>query len=105
MFKSIKKINLPKILVDILNDLHKLKAKPILVGGCVRDSFLRKEVKDYDIEVFGLNKIEILQKCLEKYTKVKLVGKSFGVLTLKINSYNFDFSLPRLEKKIGDYRV
>jgi len=103
MFKSIRKINLPKILIEILNDLHKLKAKPILVGGCVRDSFLAKEVKDYDIEVFGLNKIEILQKCLEKYSKVKLVGKSFGVLTLKIHSYNFDFSLPRLEKKIGDY--
>jgi len=103
MFKSITKINLPKILIKILNDLHKLKVKPILVGGCVRDSFLAKEVKDYDIEVFSLNKIEILQKCLEKYAKVKLVGKSFGVLTLKIDSYNFDFSLPRLEKKIGDY--
>jgi len=102
MFKSIRKINLPKILIDILNDLHKLKAKPILVGGCVRDNFLAKEVKDYDIEVFGLNNIEIMQKCLEKYTKVKLVGKSFGVLALKINSYNLDFSLPRLEKKTGD---
>jgi len=103
MFTNITKINLPKILIEILNDLHKLKVKPILVGGCVRDSFLKKEVKDYDIEIFGLDKIEILQKCLKKYASVKLVGKSFGVLTLKIHSYNFDFSLPRLEKKTGNY--
>ncbi|MFV7789744.1 CCA tRNA nucleotidyltransferase [Aliarcobacter lanthieri] len=101
MFINIIKIDIPKILVDILNDLKSLGAKPVLVGGCVRDSFLGKQIKDYDIEIFDLNHIEIIQKCLEKYSSVKLVGKSFGVLTLKIDGYDFDFSLPRYEQKIG----
>ncbi|WP_418179303.1 CCA tRNA nucleotidyltransferase [Aliarcobacter lanthieri] len=101
MFINITKIDIPKILVDILNDLKSLGAKPILVGGCVRDSFLGKQIKDYDIEIFDLNHIEIIQKCLEKYSSVKLVGKSFGVLTLKIDGYDFDFSLPRYEQKTG----
>ncbi|WP_418186939.1 CCA tRNA nucleotidyltransferase [Aliarcobacter lanthieri] len=101
MFINIIKIDIPKILVDILNDLKSLGAKPVLVGGCVRDSFLGKQIKDYDIEIFDLNHIEIIQKCLEKYSSVKLVGKSFGVLTLKIDGYDFDFSLPRYEQKTG----
>ncbi|WP_418185038.1 CCA tRNA nucleotidyltransferase [Aliarcobacter vitoriensis] len=103
MFTNITKINLPKILIKILTDLQKIGSKPILVGGCVRDSFLNKKIKDYDIEIFDLNDIEIIQKTLEKYVSVKLVGKSFGVLTCKIDEFDFDFSLPRIEKKIGKY--
>lgn len=103
MFTNISKINLPEILIKILKDLQDLGSKPILVGGCVRDSFLDKKIKDYDIEIFALNDIEIIQKTLEKYAKIKLVGKSFGVLTCKIDELDFDFSLPRVEQKIGKY--
>ncbi|WP_319016491.1 CCA tRNA nucleotidyltransferase [Aliarcobacter butzleri] len=101
-FINIIKINLPKILIRILNDLQELGSKPILVGGCVRDSFLNKKIKDYDIEIFNFNSLEILEKSLKKFGNVNLVGKSFGVLTLKIDEYDFDFSLPRIEKKVGN---
>ncbi|MEV9498023.1 CCA tRNA nucleotidyltransferase [Aliarcobacter butzleri] len=101
-FINIIKINLPKILIKILNDLQELGSKPILVGGCVRDSFLNKKIKDYDIEIFNFNSLEILEKSLKKFGNVNLVGKSFGVLTLKIDEYDFDFSLPRIEKKVGN---
>ncbi|WP_080584773.1 CCA tRNA nucleotidyltransferase [Aliarcobacter butzleri] len=74
----------------------------MLVGGCVRDSFLNKKIKDYDIEIFNFDSLEILEKSLKKFGNVNLVGKSFGVLTLKIDEYDFDFSLPRIEKKIGN---
>ncbi|WP_330848295.1 CCA tRNA nucleotidyltransferase [Aliarcobacter butzleri] len=74
----------------------------MLVGGCVRDSFLNKKIKDYDIEIFNFNSLEILEKSLKKFGNVNLVGKSFGVLTLKIDEYDFDFSLPRIEKKVGN---
>ncbi|MFW2352012.1 CCA tRNA nucleotidyltransferase [Aliarcobacter butzleri] len=74
----------------------------MLVGGCVRDSFLNKKIKDYDIEIFNFDSLEILEKSLKKFGNVNLVGKSFGVLTLKIDEYDFDFSLPRIEKKVGN---
>ena len=98
---NIKKFKIPSILEDILKDLQKIGATPILVGGSVRDYFLNIPIKDYDIEIFGINSLEIIQNCLEKFGSVKLVGKSFGVLTLRVNEYDFDFALPRTETKIG----
>ncbi|MCT7609440.1 CCA tRNA nucleotidyltransferase [Aliarcobacter butzleri] len=74
----------------------------MLVGGCVRDSFLNKKIKDYDVEIFNFDSLKILEKSLKKFGNVNLVGKSFGVLTLKIDEYDFDFSLPRIEKKVGN---
>ena len=95
------KFKIPSILEDILKELQKIGATPILVGGSVRDYFLNIPIKDYDIEIFGINSLEIIQNCLEKFGSVKLVGKSFGVLTLRVNEYDFDFALPRTETKIG----
>ena len=102
MFTTTIKFNIPKILEDILINLQELGATPILVGGCVRDYFLNIPVKDYDVEIFGIDCFEIIEKSLKKYGSVKLVGKSFGVLTLRVDEYDFDFALPRIEKKIGN---
>lgn len=109
IFITITKIKIPKVLETILYDLQEIGAKPILVGGCIRDHFLNITCKDYDVEIFELNSLEKIQKSLEKYGNVKLVGKSFGVLTLKVDSYDFDFALARTEKKVGlghqDFKV
>ena len=102
MFTTTIKFNIPKILEDILINLQELGATPILVGGCVRDYFLNIPVKDYDVEIFGIDCCEIIEKSLKKYGSVKLVGKSFGVLTLRVDEYDFDFALPRIEKKTGN---
>ncbi|WP_165786092.1 CCA tRNA nucleotidyltransferase [Aliarcobacter cryaerophilus] len=75
--------------------------KPYLVGGCVRDFLLSKPVKDFDIEVFGIENLEKLKTILEKYTKVHDIGKSFGVLKVNIDDLDIDFSIPRVEKKVG----
>jgi len=97
-----KKIILPKILIEVLNELKKENLYPIIVGGSVRDSLLKKRIKDFDIEVFLAKSIEELQNILARFSSVKLVGKSFGVLKLNIKEYEFDFSLPRIEEKIGN---
>lgn len=102
MFITTTKIKIPKILENILKDLQELGAIPILVGGCVRDYFLNKEIKDFDIEIFNFDSLELLEISLKKFGNVKLVGKSFGVLTLKVEGYDFDFALPRIEKKVGN---
>ena len=102
MFTTTITFDIPKVLEDILNDLQELGAKPILVGGCVRDHFLSIPVKDYDVEIFGIDSYETIENSLKKFGSVKLVGKSFGILTLKVDSYDFDFALPRTEKKTGN---
>ena len=102
MFTTTIKFNIPKILEDILKSLQELGARPILVGGCVRDYFLNIPVKDYDVEIFGIDCFDTIEKILKKYGSVKLVGKSFGVLTLRVDEYDFDFALPRIEKKVGN---
>jgi len=98
---TIIKPNIPSILEEILNDLQKIGAKPILVGGCVRDSLLQIPCKDYDVEIFEINCLETIEKSLKKFGNVKLVGKSFGVLTLRVDEFDFDFALARTEKKTG----
>ena len=102
MYTTITKFKIPFVLEEILKDLQKIGATPIIVGGSVRDFFLNIPIKDYDVEIFGIDSLETIQNCLEKYGCVKLVGKSFGVLTLRVNEYDFDFALPRIEKKIGN---
>lgn len=99
--KKKNSINLSSELINILNHLQAKGAKPLLVGGCVRDHFLKKQIKDYDIEVFNIKDFETLSKYLKNFGEIKLVGKSFGVLKLVSKDYEYDFALPRTEKKIS----
>ncbi len=100
MFITTTTINIPQILKEILDELKSIGALPILVGGCVRDSFLNLSIKDYDIEIFNIDCLETIEKTLQKFGTVKEVGKSFGVLILSVDEYDFDFALARIEKKI-----
>ena len=94
-------MKLPSILHTISDDLQKQHAKVIVVGGSVRDYFLELPIKDYDLEVYGLDRVETLEKVLAKYGKVKLVGKSFGVLKFVYQGEEYDFAFPRTERKTG----
>lgn len=82
---------------SIATDIQELGGRVFYVGGYCRDTLLNMESKDIDIEVYGINS-EKLEKILSKYGNVNLVGKSFGIYKLN----NIDFSLPRIEKKIGN---
>ena len=92
---------LPKIIETISHSLQKHHAKAIIVGGSVRDHFLQLPIKDYDIEVYGLDTIEELETILSEFGSVNLVGKSFGVLKFVHEKEEYDFSFPRLESKVG----
>jgi len=94
-------ISLPPIIKTISDELSKQNFKAILVGGCVRDHFLDLPIKDYDVEVFGIENIENLEKILCKFGKVNIVGKSFGILKFVYGGHEYDFSLPRTETKIS----
>lgn len=92
---------------NILNSLINFNIKPVFVGGCVRDFLLNTKSKDFDIELYNIEKIELLEDILKDYGKCLLVGKSFGVLKFISNNKDLeiDFSLPRVEKKIGVFHT
>ena len=92
---------LPKIIETISKKLQEHNAKAIVVGGSVRDHFLKLPIKDYDIEVYGLENLEELEKILSEFGSVNIVGKSFGVLKFMHDKEEYDFSFPRLESKVG----
>ena len=95
-------------LLHISSELNKIakaiadsKGRGILVGGAVRDHFLDQRIsKDLDLEVFGLS-IQELESVLQEFGNIHAAGKSFGVLKLKTPTAEYDFSLPRREKKDG----
>lgn len=97
-----KDMNLPEIIQIISHTLKDQGAKIIVVGGSVRDHFLKLPIKDYDIEVYGLERMEQLEEVLGEYGSVNLVGKSFGVLKFTYEDEEYDFSFPRLESKTGE---
>jgi putative nucleotidyltransferase with HDIG domain len=89
-------VNIPQELQNIIDGLSSLGARPLLVGGCVRDHLMGIEPKDYDVEVFNIYP-EQLAHCLRYFGRVDEVGKSFGVLKVR----GFDFSVPRRDNKVG----
>jgi tRNA nucleotidyltransferase (CCA-adding enzyme) len=66
----------------------------------VRDWLFGLEPKDFDVEVFGLD-YERLQRALAPFGPTDLVGRSFGVLKVRLGGVEYDFSLPRRESKTG----
>jgi len=94
-------MKLPTILHTISEKLKARGAKAIVVGGSVRDHFLKLPSKDYDIEVYGLESLEELENILSEFGSVNLVGKSFGVLKFVHNKEEYDFSFPRTEAKVA----
>lgn len=92
-------MTLPSSLLQLSKILMEIGARPIIVGGYVRDHFLNIESKDIDIEVYGISSLDILKSSLEAFTPVHEVGKSFGVLKIRLDDNDIDISLPRTEIK------
>lgn len=91
---------IPKPLFEILTG-EKLLANSYIVGGFIRDAMLGKRSKDIDVEVFQLP-LDALIKVLKKFGRTDHVGRSFGVVKLKMKGCEtFDFSIPRIEKKVA----
>jgi tRNA nucleotidyltransferase (CCA-adding enzyme) len=55
-------MTLPASVLELSQLLLDLGARPIIVGGYVRDHFLKNESKDIDIEVYGISSLDVLKK-------------------------------------------
>jgi tRNA nucleotidyltransferase (CCA-adding enzyme) len=84
----------------ILEAIAAAGGRPLQIGGSVRDQVLGHVAKDFDIEVYNLS-ADALIAVLQQFGKVDTVGKSFGVIKLRNNGNDYDFSLPRRENKSG----
>jgi tRNA nucleotidyltransferase (CCA-adding enzyme) len=92
-------MQLPENLRAVLEALRRA-GRPRLVGGCVRDWLLGLSTKDYDIEVAGID-FETMHRVLAPFGATDVVGRSFGVIKLRLGDREVDFSLPRRESKTG----
>lgn len=94
-------IRYPHKLDLIFDKLKNNGLRPVIVGGYIRDAILKIKSKDIDIEIYGVLSFEKLQDLLKEFGSVNMVGKSFGVCKLKFEDYDLDFSLPRVDNKVG----
>lgn len=93
---------LPSAVRQVLQALQTAGGRPLLVGGIVRDAVLGLQPKDFDIEVYGLEKAGV-ENALQGVGSINLVGKSFGVIKVVPfgSDTEIDVSLPRLDNKTG----
>jgi tRNA nucleotidyltransferase (CCA-adding enzyme) len=92
-------MRLPEPLRAVLAALAR-RGRPFLAGGCVRDWLLGREAKDFDIEVYGLTWDEVAA-ILSPFGPTDVVGRSFGVIKLRLAGAEYDIALPRRETKTG----
>lgn len=71
-----------------------------LVGGSVRDHLLGAPIKDWDLEVYGLD-ADALERTLRRAGPVNTVGKAFSVFKVGKGGQEIDVSIPRRDSKIG----
>lgn len=93
-------MHLPADLRSVLGAIRRV-ARPRLAGGCVRDWLLGLIPKDFDIEVQGIT-FDELHAVLAPFGATDVVGRSFGVIKLRLGATEYDFSLPRRESKTGN---
>ena len=96
-----KNIKLPDDVRMILNRFHENGYEAFIVGGCVRDSLLGDEPKDYDITTNALpTQVEQLFSDL----KVIETGIRHGTVTVIINKEPYEITTYRTDVKYSDHR-
>ncbi|MFK7930173.1 MAG: CCA tRNA nucleotidyltransferase [Myxococcota bacterium] len=91
---------LPNVVERLGQRVHEAGGRCFVVGGGVRDHLLQIAVKDWDIEVFGLD-LDALEAVLRRIGRVNAVGRSFGVFKLTHNGAEIDVSIPRRDSNSG----
>src|ERR1044072_4590213 len=90
-------MNRPPKILELAEAVREAGGRALLVGGCVRDSLMGAQPKDWDVEVYGLWP-ERLREVLDRLGTVHVVGEAFTVYNL---GSDLDVSLPRRERKLG----
>ena len=87
----------PEKVLKLSEAIRLAGGRALLVGGCVRDTLMGLEPKDWDLEVYGIEPAR-LRALLDQFGPVNVVGEAFTVYKLGLD---LDVSLPRRERKSG----
>ena len=97
--KIIHKPQLTKNFTSEVSKLFAIFAENIrLVGGCVRDLLLQKEVHDFDFAT-KFTPDEIIEILTKNKIKSILTGKKFGTITAVVNGKNFEITTLRTDEE------
>jgi tRNA nucleotidyltransferase (CCA-adding enzyme) len=88
---------IPEKVLALSGAIRDAGGRALLVGGCVRDTLMGLEPKDWDLEVYGVEPAR-LRDILDQFGPVNVVGEAFTVYKLGLD---LDVSLPRRERKSG----
>lgn len=88
---------LPQRVIALSRAIYDAGGRALLVGGCVRDTLMGTDPKDWDLEVYQLD-AERLREVLDQFGPVNVVGEAFTVYKL---GHDLDVSIPRRERKSG----
>ncbi len=88
---------IPEKVTALSKAIHDAGGRALLVGGCVRDTLMGRQPKDWDLEVYQLD-AERLRGILDQFGPVSVVGEAFTVYKL---GRHFDVCIPRRERKSG----
>lgn len=81
--------------ISLVKTLQNADFVAYFAGGCVRDSLLGRDPKDYDIATNATP-----QEILKLFPKADSIGAHFGVILVKESGYHFEIATFR---KDGDY--
>ncbi|OOM09121.1 CCA tRNA nucleotidyltransferase [Clostridium saccharobutylicum] len=93
------KLNMPEDVKYILNKLNNNGYEAYIVGGCVRDSLLKKKPKDWDITTKAKP-----EQVIELFEKVILTGIKHGTVTVVINKEGYEVTTYRTDGQYEDNR-
>ncbi|MGI8494730.1 MAG: CCA tRNA nucleotidyltransferase [Pyrinomonadaceae bacterium] len=87
----------PENILKLAEIVKQNGGRAMLVGGCVRDELMNIEPKDWDLEIYGIERLK-LREILDSFGEVNAVGEAFTVYKI---GQDLDVALPRRERKTG----
>lgn len=93
-------LEIPGVVRAVADAAAAVGGRTFLVGGSVRDHHMGKPIKDWDLEVHGVE-ADVLEGLLRKIGRIDTVGKSFAVFKLHQRGLELDVSIPRRDSKAG----
>ncbi len=92
-------MNLPQNVKHIIETLEKNSFEAFAVGGCVRDSLMGVEPKDYDITTNALP-----EQVKEFFSKTIETGIEHGTITVVLDGENYEVTTYRIDGEYLDNR-
>jgi tRNA nucleotidyltransferase (CCA-adding enzyme) len=93
------KIELNDDVSYILDTLNKSGFEAFIVGGCVRDSLLKRNLKDWDITTSALP-----EETIKLFEKTIPTGIKHGTITVVLNKENYEVTTYRIDGEYSDNR-